>query len=166
MSITEITGPGERFSVWLDYGSHVRYEDYGTFPFEMDILEIAIEDQVDPETRFVLFMGASPSYESESLTFIDGKTIREKTTEAWGFDPILVVHPDGWYTGRIGFPVLSVESRGPDDMYRGNIRLRVTFQLYRDNPVGIMKECIKHRDGRPCVRKAVHHSDTDVFLKG
>jgi len=164
MSKLNLKGPGEKFTAWMDFGCNVRYEDYGTFPFAIDILEIAVENQVDSDTGFYLLLGTFPVFNTERVTFIDGKTIRAETAKAWGRDIVPVAHPDGWYTGRVAFPVLTVETRGLDDVHRGDIRLRVTFQLYEDNSVEIVKKWKKSQCRTPCARKVVHHGDSDTVL--
>ncbi len=162
-----------KFSLDLDFGYTTRFDLGLLFRFEMDILKLEIVNQRSPETTFRFFFGANPSYESKPLTSIEGKTLRENLKAFYGRDIWANLNATGLSTSRIAIPILTLESKGPEDS--GEVHLRVTFLMNhsytQEEALQLVKDML-NRNRSPFVRKAIHYVDwgtpdeTLVELKG
>ena len=166
--------PKHKFSIDLDYGYSTSFNHGHVFQFDMEILKLELVNNTDPDTTFRLFIGTMPSYESQPVTSITPKEIKE------GFDALCPsgaawVGDGGLCPGRSMVPVLTLDGQAGEDT-RHDVHMRVTFLMKKEHytleeATKLIQELLE-RDRSPFVRSAVHYvnwgtpEESKVFLKG
>ena len=165
--------PNHKFSIDLDYGYSTCFNG-PVFQFDMEILKLELVNNTDPGTAFRLFIGTTPSYESQPVTSITPKEIKE------GLDA-LCPHGAAWMgdgglcPGRSMAPILTLDGEGPEDT-RHDVHMRVTFlmnqEYYTSEEATKEIQELLERNRSPFVRSAVQYvnwgtpEESKVFLKG
>ena len=162
-----------KFSLHVDYGYSSRFDLDHLIPFEMDILAFELINHTDPKTAFRIFVGGQPSYESQPLTSITGKTIRDNMKSFYGHDYAANTDAIGLTTYGVAFPIMTLDGKSGEDC-KHDTHLCVTFLINAPTPEEALERVkpLLSRSRSPFVRKIIHYvnwgtpEETEVIFQG